>query len=193
MTVIKEPCEGTSAAFQIIDLLIGDAHGTQGHAQVNGHILIDLNERCGNGGVILTVNTISPVDRYDDDGIGIGAILADVVHSALHVGTEGLDIGAGQRTLFLQDNVAPSLTTYEHLGTRVTILGHTITLFPVCQERLAEQSVLGPVGILAHSLSNTVEYGILVIIIDETVVQREYLNLFGQLGNEHDVGRLQRH
>ena len=60
-------------------------------------------------------------------------------------------------------------------------------------ERLAQQGVLGPVGILAHRLGDIIEHGILVIIIDKAVVQREYLDLFGQLRNEHDVGRLQRH
>ena len=60
-------------------------------------------------------------------------------------------------------------------------------------ERLAQQGVLGPVGILAHSGCNAVEHVVLIIIINEAVVQREHLDLLGQLGNEHHVGRLQRH
>ena len=193
MTVIKEPRQGASATLQVIDLLVGHAHGTQGHTQVEGHILIVLDKGRVEGSVVLPVTAVSPVDGHDDDGVGIGTVFADVVHPALHVGAEGLHIGAGQRTLLLQDDVAPGLAAHEHLGTGVTVLGHTVALIPMGLERLAQQGVLGPVGILAHSLGDSVEHVVLVIIINEAVVQREHLDLLGQLGNEHHVGRLQRH
>ena len=193
MTVVEEPGEGTLTALQVIDFLIGNAHGAQGHAQVKGNILIVLDEGSIEGSIVFPVTAVSPVHGHDDDGVGVGAILADVVHPALHVGTEGLDIGAGKRTLLLQNDVAPGLAAHKHLGTGVTVLGHAIAFLPMGQERFAQQGVLGPVGILAHGLGNAIEHGILVVIIDEAVVQRKHLDLLGHLRHEYHVGRLQCH
>ena len=47
MAVIKEPSEGALAAFQVIDLLIGHAHGAQRHAQVEGDIELVGFANCG--------------------------------------------------------------------------------------------------------------------------------------------------
>ena len=44
MAVIEEPRLGTCTALQVIDLLIRHADRTQGHAQVEGHILVILDE-----------------------------------------------------------------------------------------------------------------------------------------------------
>ena len=89
--------------------------------------------------------------------------------------------------------MAPGLTAHEHLSTGVTVLGHAVTLVPMGLERFAQQGVLGPMGILTHGQGNAIEHGILVIVVNEAVIQRQHLHLLGQFGNEHDIGGLKRH
>ena len=177
MTVVEEPGVGACCALGVKYCLIGQAHGAQSHAKVESHVLVVLQECVVECGIVCPIATIGPVDRHDDNGIRIGAILANVVNPALNVCTEGLDVGAWERTLLLQDDMTPSLAANQHLGARITVLGNAVAFIPMGAERLAKQGVLGPGGVLAHSCCNGVEHCILVVVVDETVVEREHLDL----------------
>ena len=188
MAVVLEPGECAFGTLAVVYILIGDTHRTQGHAEVTCYIQIVVHKGLIEVGIVLPVSAVRPVDGQDDDGIRVGAVFADVVHPLLDIGTESLNIGAWQAALLLQDDVAPSLAAHQHLGTWSAVLGEAVALGPVGAQWLAQQCVFGPISIFAHGQRDGVEHGILVVVVDEAIVERQYTHLLRNAGDENHLG-----
>ena len=89
--------------------------------------------------------------------------------------------------------MAPGIAAHQHLGTGVTVGCHAVAFLPMGLKRLAQQSVLGPDGILAHGRSDVVEHLVLVVVVNQAVVEREDFHLLGKLRHKHHLGGLERH
>ena len=192
MTVILEPRSQRISTAIVEGLLVSHAYRTDGDTRLAGHAQIVVKKHLVEFREVSPVTTIGPVQGNDDDGIGVRTVFANVGYPLLDIGAESLDIGAGQTTLFLQDDVRPCLVANEHLSTGSAV-AQSVAFVPMGTQRLAQHGVFEPPGILAHGLCDVVEHGSLVVVVDETVVQGQHLHLFRELGNQCDVSRHQRY
>ena len=138
MAVVEEPGGDTLAALVVVHLLVGHAYRTDGDTHLTCHVQVVIIEFLVEGGEVRPVTAVGPVHWHDDHGIGVRTVLADVFHPLFDIAAELLDIGARQTALLLEDDVRPCLCAYEHLRTRITVLGQSVTLVPVGFQRLTQ-------------------------------------------------------
>ena len=105
MTIVLEPRGKALSTVVVEGLLVSHAYRTDGDTRFAGHTQIVVKEHLVEFREVSPVTTIGPVQGNDDDGIGVRTVFANVGYPLLDIGAESLDIGAGQTTLFLQDDV----------------------------------------------------------------------------------------
>ena len=103
MTIVLEPRGKALSTVVVEGLLVSHTNRTNGDTRLAGNTQIVVKECLVEIRKVCPVATIGPVEGYDDDGIGIRTVFADVGHPLLDIAAERLHIGARQTTLFLQN------------------------------------------------------------------------------------------